>query len=77
MISCAEAVLAAGASSVDAIVVHALFPSKLMADFTKSGIRSVRSTTSVPHFTNAVPLGPTFVGDLAIGTAASGGEKSV
>ena len=52
----AEAVLAAGASSVDAIVVHALFPAELMANFTRSGIRSVRSTTSVPHFTNAFPL---------------------
>lgn len=56
MTSCAQAVLAAGASSVDAIVVHALFPAELMADFTRSGIRSVRSTTSVPHFTNAFPL---------------------
>jgi ribose-phosphate pyrophosphokinase len=56
MTSCAEALLAAGACSVDAIVVHALFPSGLMSDFTKSGIRSVRSTTSVPHFTNAIPL---------------------
>jgi ribose-phosphate pyrophosphokinase len=56
MTACAEAVLAAGASSVDAIVVHALFPAELMANFTRSGIRSVRSTTSVPHFTNAFPL---------------------
>jgi ribose-phosphate pyrophosphokinase len=27
-----------------------------MEDFTKSGIRTVRSTTSVPHSTNAIAL---------------------
>jgi ribose-phosphate pyrophosphokinase len=54
--SCAHAILAAGASSVDVIIVHALFPSTLMASFTQFGIRSIRSTTSVPHPTNAIPL---------------------
>ena len=54
--ACARAVIAAGATSVDAIITHALFPSELMAEFTKSGIRSVRSTTSVPHPTNAITL---------------------
>ena len=53
---CARAAIAAGAISVDAIVTHALFPKQLMADFTKSGIRTVRSTTSVPNFTNAIAL---------------------
>ena len=56
MASCARVVIAAGAISVDAIITHALFPKQLMADFTKSGIRTVRSTTSVPHFTNAIAL---------------------
>ena len=56
MMSCARAVIAAGAISVDAIVTHALFPKQLMEDFTKSGIRTVRSTTSVPHSTNAIAL---------------------
>ena len=56
MTSCAKAALAAGASSVDSIVVHALFPPDLMESFSQSGIRSVRSTTSIPHFTNAIPL---------------------
>jgi len=56
MTSCARAVIAAGAISVDAIVTHALFPKQLMENFIKSGIRTVRSTTSVPHFTNAIAL---------------------
>jgi ribose-phosphate pyrophosphokinase len=56
MMSCARAVIAAGAISIDAIVIHALFQKQLMEDFTKSGIRTIRSTTSVPHFTNAIAL---------------------
>lgn len=56
MTSCARAVIAAGAILVDAIVTHALFPKQLMEDFNKSGIRTLRSTTSVPHFTNAIAL---------------------
>jgi ribose-phosphate pyrophosphokinase len=56
LVACARAAIAAGASSVDAIVTHALFPPELMAEFTRSGIRSVRSTASVPHFTNAIAL---------------------
>ena len=54
--SCARAVIAAGAISVDAIVTNAGFHKELMEDFTKSGIRTVRSTTSVPHSTNAIAL---------------------
>jgi ribose-phosphate pyrophosphokinase len=56
MKSCARAVISAGATAVDAIVTHALFPPELVAEFTKSGIRSVRSTTSVPHVTAAIAL---------------------
>jgi ribose-phosphate pyrophosphokinase len=56
MTSCARAVAAAGAISVDAIVTHALFSQDVMSDFVTSGIRTVRSTTSVPHFTNAIAL---------------------
>jgi len=56
MKSCARAIISAGATSVDAIVTHALFPPELVAEFTKSGIRSVRSTTSVPHVTAAITL---------------------
>lgn len=56
MKSCARAVMSAGATSVDAIVTHALFPPELLAEFDKSGIRSVRSTTSVPHVTSIIAL---------------------
>lgn len=56
LMACARAIIAAGAASVDAIITHALFAPELMAEFTRSGIRSVRSTTSVPHFTNAIAL---------------------
>jgi ribose-phosphate pyrophosphokinase len=56
LVACARGLVAAGATSVDAIVTHALFPAELMAEFIAAGIRSVRSTTSVPHPTNAIAL---------------------
>jgi ribose-phosphate pyrophosphokinase len=75
MQSCAQALLASGASSVDAIVVHALFPSELIVDFTRSGIRSVRSTMSVPHCTNAVPLDHLLSDALRSELIAADGRK--
>jgi len=54
----AQAILAAGAKSVDVVVTHALFPDGLMKDFTRGGIHSVRSTDSVPHPTNSISLVP-------------------
>lgn len=54
--ACAKAVMSAGASSVDAVIVHALFNQNLLAELTKAGLRSVRSTSSIPHPTNAIPL---------------------
>lgn len=56
LIACAQALRAAGALSVDAIVTHALFPMTAMSAFSAAGIRSLRSTHSVPHPTNAIPL---------------------
>lgn len=56
LIACAKALRAAGARPVDAFVTHALFPMELMPAFTAAGIRSLRSTNSVPHPTNAIPL---------------------
>jgi ribose-phosphate pyrophosphokinase len=47
---------AAGATTVDAIVTHALFPPELMQVFFEAGIRSVKSSDSVPHPTNAIAL---------------------
>jgi len=54
--ACAEALAPSGASSIEAIIVHALFPPALMPTFGRAGIRSIRSTNSVPHPTNAISL---------------------
>jgi ribose-phosphate pyrophosphokinase len=56
LIACAKALAAAGATAVDAIITHALFPAEMATEFAHAGIRSIRSTTSVPHPTNAIPL---------------------
>jgi ribose-phosphate pyrophosphokinase len=56
LVACAKALIAAGATSIDVVVTHALFPPELVAEFLHSGIRSIRSTHSVPHPTNAIPL---------------------
>jgi ribose-phosphate pyrophosphokinase len=53
---CARALVAAGAVSIDAIVTHALFPRVTLDEFARAGIRSVKSTDSVSHFTNAIAL---------------------
>ena len=53
---CARALHAAGVASIDAVVTHALFPPEAMHDFARAGIRSVRSTSSVPHPSNAIRL---------------------
>jgi ribose-phosphate pyrophosphokinase len=54
--ACARALSAAGARSIDAVVTHALFAPDLVAEFSATGIRSVKSTDSVPHPTNAIAL---------------------
>jgi len=56
LVACARALAAAGATTIDAIVTHALFPPATMDEFARSGIRSIRSTSSVPHHTNAFAL---------------------
>ena len=63
LIACARGLLAAGAKTVDAVITHALFPSDMTRDFSKAGIRSIRSTYSVPHPTNAIAL------DVILGSA--------
>jgi ribose-phosphate pyrophosphokinase len=71
LIACAKALTAAGATAVDAVITHALFPHAMTAKFRDAGIRSVRSTSSVPHPTNAIPLDDIFAAALrgeAIGT---------
>lgn len=64
MIACAKALRSAGATMIDAVVTHALFPEDLCRDMALSGIRSIRSTHSVPHATNAIPLDDLFVNAL-------------
>jgi len=56
LMTCAKAQAAAGAKSVDAIVTHALFAPELVGKLFEAGIRSVKSTNSVPHSTNAIAL---------------------
>lgn len=56
LIACAKSLAAAGAASIDGVVTHALFPPAMLDDFTRAGIRTLRSTSSVPHPTNAIAL---------------------
>jgi ribose-phosphate pyrophosphokinase len=64
MIACAKALCSAGATTIDAIVTHALFPAALCHDIALAGIRSIRSTHSVPHSTNAIILDDLYVAAL-------------
>jgi ribose-phosphate pyrophosphokinase len=56
LLACARTLASAGAAAIDAIITHALFPAELTGAFTRAGIRSIRSTHSVPHPTNAIAL---------------------
>jgi len=60
LIACAKALSAAGAKAIDAVITHALFPPEMAIKFTNAGIGSIRSTSSVPHPTNAIPLDDIF-----------------
>jgi ribose-phosphate pyrophosphokinase len=64
LIVCAKALAAAGAKSIDAIVTHALFPPELNRDLSAAGIASIRSTDSVPHPSNSIPLDEVLAGAL-------------
>jgi len=54
--ACAKILRTCGAARIDAMITHALFPPELLVHFSQAGIESVRSTTSVPHPTNAIRL---------------------
>ena len=56
LIACAKALEAAGATTIDVVITHALFAPGMATDFADAGVRSVRSTSSVPHPSNAIPL---------------------
>ncbi len=64
LIACARALTAAGATTIDAVITHALFPPEMATEFANAGIRSIRSTSSVPHPTNAIPLDDIFAAAL-------------
>jgi ribose-phosphate pyrophosphokinase len=56
LLTCAQALGAAGAGTIDAVVMHALFAPELIGKFFAAGIRSVKSTDSVPHPSNSIVL---------------------
>jgi ribose-phosphate pyrophosphokinase len=56
LIACAKALTAAGATTIDAVITHALFAPELVGSLFEAGIRSIKSTDSVPHPTNAIAL---------------------
>jgi ribose-phosphate pyrophosphokinase len=56
ILACTKALVAAGATTIDAVITHALFPPEMTARFLDAGLRSIRSTHSVPHPTNAIEL---------------------
>ncbi len=56
LMTCAKALAALGAASIDTIMTHALFRPEMTGRFLDSGLRSVRSTDSVPHPSNTIGL---------------------
>jgi len=58
---CAEILVKAGASRVEAIVVHALSNDEDLANMKASGVQQVRSCDSVLHSTNTIHLTPVLV----------------
>lgn len=60
LIACARALEAAGASSIDVLITHALYPPDMADTFAAAGIGSIRSSFSVAHPTNAIRLDDIF-----------------
>ncbi len=71
LIACAKALVAAGATTIDAVITHALFAPELTRNFLQAGIRSIRSSHSVPHPTNAIVFDEIFA--AALRTEIAGG----
>lgn len=72
LVACARALVEAGATTIDAIIVHALFPADMTRALAAAGIRSIRSTNSVPHPTNAILLDEVLAAALRNETGADG-----
>jgi ribose-phosphate pyrophosphokinase len=64
LIACTKALAGGGATAIDVVITHALFPTELTSEFVRAGVRSIRSTHSVPHPTNAIILDDIFVAAL-------------
>jgi ribose-phosphate pyrophosphokinase len=77
LMTCARMLTAAGADRIDAVVTHALFPPALLNELASAGIRSVRSTDSVPHPTNAIRLDGVLADALRNECRASAAEARV
>jgi len=69
----AEAVLAAGAASVDVAVTHALFADDALEIVRRAGVGEVWSTDCIPHPSNALAVAPMLAEALhAIGAGNTG-----
>lgn len=68
----AEALLAAGAASVDVAVTHALFAGDALAVIEAAGIGEVWSTDCIAHESNAIAMAP-LLGEALKGVATAGG----
>lgn len=55
MIALAKALKRAGAGDITAYVVHALFNQRIAFLMERAGISKIRSLSTVPHVTNAIP----------------------
>ncbi len=55
LIACARALKESGATTIDVVITHALFAPGMVEQFAYAGIRSIRSTSTVAHPTNAIP----------------------
>jgi ribose-phosphate pyrophosphokinase len=64
LVSAAQVALAAGASSVDVAVTHALFVGDALAAVRAAGVRHVWSSDAVPHESNAVSIVPLLAAAL-------------
>lgn len=71
LMTCTKALTAAGAIAIDAIITHALFTPDLTHDLLGAGIRSIRSTSSVPHPSNAIALDAVLADSLQRETAGT------
>jgi ribose-phosphate pyrophosphokinase len=49
---------------IDVVITHALFPEQMLDSFSRANSRSVRSTHSVPHPTNAFALDDILIAAL-------------